>query len=181
MSSFLKIYVPHSQICVIEIKVESRLKSGTIKKNISRIGGRLCFFILFSRGNAGGGGRYRGNRKGCVDRYTSAACIHYSSRVMRPTFIGRLAATPRSPRGSELFAGPSRSLVSLFQFGPRLLRQPSLSSPFSISFSLYLRSRRRRFHPGGLFRFLAFLGSAREIYKAGLQEFPVPRREKRIV
>lgn len=110
-------------------------------------------------------------RKGYMDRRTNAsACIHYIRRVMRPTFIGQLA-TPR--RQSELFAGPSRSLVSLFQFGSGLLLAPLPTVP-----SLPVPPR----PPAGLFRSLAFLGSGREIYKAD-QEFPASpgRAEKRIV
>jgi len=62
-------------------------------------------------------------------------CLIAMRRVMRrPTFIGRLAGRLRAGRGdwmggggggSEIFAGPSRSLVSLFQFGSDPL-QPSL-------------------------------------------------------
>lgn len=116
--------------------------------------------------------KYTGYRKVSAHRDAKVACIRYGRGIMRLTFIGRTCNS--SQPESELFAGPSRNLVSLFQFGSDCSRLPASNPHLSNPLRLHLAS---------LFRFLAFLGSgARKIYKAG-QEFPAPptRREKRIV
>lgn len=82
-------------------------------------------------------------------------CIYCRREIMRPTFIGQLA-TPRQPE-SELFVAPSRSLVSLFQFGPDCSRPflpsiPNVSArfhpvPASFASSLFLAPRERFIKP----------------------------------
>lgn len=95
--------------------------------------GRELLHALRTRCRREAGGKRGG--KGYTNRQKNAACIHYSRGVMRPTFIGQLAT---SRRQSELFAGPSRSLVSLFQFGSDCTR-PLRPPPPSL----------RRFHSAG--------------------------------
>lgn len=111
-------------------------------------------------------------RKKCTAAHVNyAACICYSRGIMRSTFIGQLA-TPRSQSLNYSPVLPEASQV-YFNLAPDC-SSPSLSPAPPPS----LHPAAARLHPVGLFRFLAFLSSAREIYKAD-QEFPAPQREKK--
>jgi len=84
-------------------------------------GDSFGLFSSSSRGDADeGAGR---ERQGCVDGHISGAC--YSHASYEPDVYWPTCNDSAGRGGSEIFAGPSRSLVSLFQFGSDPL-QPSL-------------------------------------------------------
>lgn len=99
-----------------------------------------------------------------MDTYMNATCIYYNrAGIMRLTFIGQLA----TPRSQSLNYSPVLPEASQVYFN---LARTALCLP--------LHPTVARLHSVGLFRFLAFLSSTREIYKAD-QEFPAPLREKK--